>query len=407
MQPAVDNLASVRAAVATKFDELWESLAPIGRSAESGGYHRIPWSDAELECRNWFVRQAEASALSYEVDRNGNQWAWWGDPSAADAVATGSHLDSVPNGGAYDGALGVVSAFVAVELLRVQGRKPTRPVAVVSFTEEEGARFGYACVGSRLMAGILSPAEAFELVDAHGVRLPDAMRRAGYRPEQFGADRERLRRLRAFVEVHIEQGRNLVRYDAALGVASDIWPHGRYRFDFRGEANHAGTTLLDDRNDPTIAFARATLAAREAAGRHGGLATFGRLRVEPNATNAIPSLVQAWLDARAPDDERLRAIVDDTARAAGVQPTPEGATPAVAFDHELRARLERELGVPSLATAAGHDAAVLASAGVPAAMIFIRNRTGVSHAPGEYADRSDCLVGVEALAKTLEQLACR
>jgi N-carbamoyl-L-amino-acid hydrolase len=401
------DVALAGSELSTRFDELWESLLTVGRSSATGGYHRLPWTKTDLECRAWFERQAEASGLGYELDRNGNQWAWWGDSVAPEVVATGSHLDSVPDGGAYDGALGVASAFAARDLLQARGLEPKRPLAVVSFVEEEGSRFGHACVGSRLMTGVLDPAAAFALRDADDVALPEAVRHAGYSPSQFGPDRERLRRLRAFVEVHIEQGRSLVREDAPVGVAREIWPHGRYRFDFRGEANHAGTTLLGDRKDPTIPFAHALLAAREAASRRGGLATFGRFRVEPNATNAIPSLVQAWLDARAPDETRLRAIIDETATAAGVDPAIEGLTPAVEFDPELRALLSDELGAPLLSSAAGHDPAVLASAGVPAAMIFVRNRTGLSHAPGENADRAACLAGVDALARILERLACR
>lgn len=394
-------------AAATSFDRLWESLVDIGRDPVTGGYDRIPWGEADLSCRDWFERQTASRGLAYECDRNGNQWGWWGDPSAAEAVVTGSHLDSVPQGGAYDGALGVVSAFAAVDLLRERGARPKRPIAVVSFVEEEGGRFGYACVGSRLMTGALDPDRARTLVDADGLTLRDAFRQAGCDPDNLGADLERLRRIHAFVEVHIEQGRSLVHVDAAIGIASEIWPHGRFRFDFRGEANHAGTTHLADRKDPTLAFAQATLAARDAAARHAGFATFGRLRLEPNATNAIPSLLQAWLDARAPEEEWVRAIVADTAAVAAVDPETEVWAPGVVFDEKLRSLLLERLGAPMLPSAAGHDAAVLASAGVPTAMIFVRNETGVSHSPTEHAERADCLAGIHALATVFENLACR
>ena len=133
--------------LAERFSQLWSSLAPIGRQGSSGGYRRLAWTPADSELRAWFVEQADQRGMLYETDRNGNQWAWWGDPGP-DAVVTGSHLDSVPDGGAFDGPLGVVSGFLAVEELRGQGLRPDRPVAVVNCVDEEGARFGVACMGS-------------------------------------------------------------------------------------------------------------------------------------------------------------------------------------------------------------------------------------------------------------------
>jgi N-carbamoyl-L-amino-acid hydrolase len=189
-------------------------------------------------------------------------------------------------------------------------------------------------------------------------------------------------------------------------VASRIWPHGRWRLDLQGEANHAGTTRLVDRRDPMPDLARAVLAARSEAELHGGVATIGRVRVEPGGTNAIPSLVQAWLDSRAPDEETVRRVVEGVARAAGTPAYEESWTPVVEFEVGLRDRLAALLGdAPVLATGAGHDAGILATAGVPAAMLFVRNPTGVSHSPAEHASRDDCLAGVAALASVLEELS--
>jgi N-carbamoyl-L-amino-acid hydrolase len=376
-------------ATQTAFDALWDSLAPIGRDPATGGVNRLPWTPAELACRDWFRVAAAARGLDVEQDRNGNLWAYWGDPTAPELVVTGSHLDSVVDGGGYDGALGVVCAFAAIDALRDAGVHPKLTVAVVSFSEEEGARFGRACLGSKLLTGAIDPATARELRDDVGVRLGDVAE------GDFGAEPERVARIAAFVEVHVEQGRQL---DGPLGVADVIWPHGRYRFDFSGEANHAGTTPLALRRDPMLDFAHAALAARAAAETHGGLATFGRVHVEPNITNAIPSLVQAWLDVRAADEQTVGAILGDV----GGEPVRESWTPAVTFDAALRERVH----APALSTAAGHDAAILQDAGVPSAMIFVRNPTGVSHAPSEYAARDDCLAAVDALATMLRELAC-
>src|SRR6476659_9432067 len=144
-------------------DRLWADLLPVGRDGTTGGYRRHAWAPSVLACREWFAGEAARRGLDLVVDRNGNQWAWWGDPDAdGPGVVTGSHLDSVPDGGAYDGPLGVVSAFAAIDELRAEGFTPSRPIAVAAFTEEEGARFGVACLGSRLLTGAIDPGEARE-----------------------------------------------------------------------------------------------------------------------------------------------------------------------------------------------------------------------------------------------------
>jgi N-carbamoyl-L-amino-acid hydrolase len=396
------------------FRQMWESLLPIGRHAGTGGYRRYAWTPADLACRQWFRDAADARGLGVEQDRNGNLWAWWG-PSGPGAVVTGSHLDSVPDGGAYDGPLGVVSAFAATDLMRERGLAPSRPIAVVAFSDEEGARFGVACAASRLMTGSLTPDRARALRDADGVTLAEAMERAGADPGAIGRDVEALSRIDTFVELHVEQGRGLVDLDAPVGVATSIWPHGRWRFHFAGEANHAGTTRLEDRRDPMLSFANTVLSARSEATKAGALATFGKVRVEPNGTNAIPSAVTGWLDARAPEDAVLDDVVAAITQAAAARGGRDGVTVSVDaesvssvadFDKDLRDRIAARLGgAPLLPTGAGHDAGVLAVE-VPTAMLFVRNPTGVSHSPAEFAEEADCLAGVEALASVLADLAC-
>ncbi|MDN0200908.1 allantoate amidohydrolase [Streptomyces sp. S.PNR 29] len=401
------------------FHSMWAELLPIGRSSASGGYRRFAWTAADAECRAWFQAQAETRGLTYEVDRNGNQWAWLGDPGAGDAVVTGSHLDSVPDGGAFDGPLGVVSAFAALDELRDRNARCAKPLGIVNFGDEEGARFGLACVGSRLTAGQLTVEQAHRLTDGDGVTLPQAMETAGHDPDALGPDPERLARIGAFVELHVEQGRALDLSGDRVGIASAIWPHGRWRFDFRGEANHAGTTRLADRRDPMLPYAETVLAARREARLAGAVATFGKIAVEPNGVNAIPSLVRGWLDSRAADQESLDTVVagvEEAARAyaqehgVDLDVVRESFTPVVEFDHALRDELARILGndtdlkVPVLGTGAGHDAGIL-SGSIPTAMLFVRNPTGVSHSPAEFAAEDDCVAGVTALADVLEGLA--
>lgn len=396
------------AAVAADFARMWADLAPVGRHPRTGGYRRYAWSDADLTCREWFVQEADRRGLDVSVDRNGNMWAWWGDPARGDAVVTGSHLDSVPDGGAFDGPLGVVSAFAAVDELRARGVVPARPLGVAAFSDEEGARFGVACAGSRLMTGELAPERARALTDVDGTTMAEAMDRAGHDPERLGRDDELLASIGTYVELHVEQGRWLVDHDAAVGVASGIWPHGRWRLDLTGEANHAGTTRLEDRDDPMLRLASVVQVARSSAERLGTVATVGRLRVEPNATNAVAALVQAWLDARGADENAVRQVVAEVGAAAGIEALEESWSPPVSFEPGLRDRLVGVLGgAPVLGTGAGHDAGILAAAGVPAAMLFVRNPTGVSHSPAEHAETDDCLAGVAALADVLADLVSR
>ncbi|MFE9679603.1 allantoate amidohydrolase [Streptomyces sp. NPDC006259] len=399
---------------------MWRDLRPLGRNADSGGYRRYAWTAADADCRAWFKEQAEARGLAHEVDRNGNQWAWLGDPAAGDAVVTGSHLDSVPDGGAFDGPLGVVSSFAALDELRRRGARFAKPLALVNFGDEEGARFGLACVGSRLTAGHLTVEQAHRLTDGDGITLPRAMEAAGHDPDAIGPDPERLGRIGAFVELHVEQGRALDLSGDPVGIASAIWPHGRWRFDFRGEANHAGTTRLVDRRDPMLPYAETVLAARREARLAGAVATFGKISVEPNGVNAVPSLVRGWLDSRAADQGSLDQVVGGVEKAAREYAAAHGVdldvvresfTPVVEFDHALRDELARLLGqdtglrVPVLGTGAGHDAGIL-SGSIPTAMLFVRNPTGVSHSPAESAAEDDCVAGVLALADVLEGLAC-
>ena len=389
------------------FERMWTDLAPVGRSATTGGYFRQPFTTAERELDTWFEEQAAARGLRVERDEIGNTVAWWDAGLSRGGVLTGSHLDSVLDGGAYDGPLGVVSGLAAIDALRERGFVPARPIGVATFVEEEGSRFGIACLGSRLATGATSWESARELRDRDGVAFGDVV---------AGGSSSLLDGVATYVELHVEQGRDLVDRDAAVGVGSEIWPHGRYRLDFAGEANHAGTTRMEDRADPMLTYAMTALAANKQARLAGQRATFGRVEVTPNGTNAVPSLVTAWLDARCESDEVLAELVDTIARQArdradrdgtSVTVTPESVSGAVTFDPALAAAIaaDHEGGDwPVIPTAAGHDAGILAAAGIPTAMLFVRNPTGVSHSPAEHAEMADCLAGVAALAETLERL---
>ena len=345
-------------------------LAQLGRTP-AGGYRRFAWTAEDVALRAWFADRAGERGLEVVLDRAGNQLEWWG--------------------------------------------APRRPVGVVNFADEEGARFGVACAGSRLLTGALAPVHALGLVDSDGVTAGDARRAAGVAAtvDDVGRDDRALRRIGAFVELHVEQGRGLVDLGSSVGVGTGIWPHGRWRVDLPGRADHAGTTQLTDRDDPTLAHARVVLAARSAADRLGVLATCGKVLVRPNGVNAIPSGVTVWLDVRGRTERPVRQLVDEIralACAHGGDVTEESWTADTAFDEALCTRLAGVVGtagnpVPRLATGAGHDAGVLAAAGIPVSMLFVRNPTGVSHSPAEHADPADCAAGVTALAAVLRDLA--
>jgi len=398
----------------SRFASAWSELAGVGRDHRWGGYSRHGFDDADMQLRQWFAEQAGRRGLGVETDRNGNVWAWWGEPGTG-AVVTGSHLDSVPGGGAFDGPLGIVSALLAVDELRLRGVTPSRPLAVACFVEEEGGRFGLPCLGSRLMTGALDPDQARRLHDPDGVSLAEAARRSGFDPSVMGPDPARLASIGTFVELHVEQGRLLRAADpaAVVGIGSEIVAHGRWRITVTGQGNHAGTTAPADRHDPMIPAAAGVLAARREIGAHpGAVATVGRILPIPGGTNVVASSVQFWLDARHASAVVTATLVDAIVAAVRREAAAEGCavmvqresmSDRVTLDAGLGLQMSALLSAPVIPTGAGHDAGILAPH-VPTAMLFVRNTSGISHAPEEHADTADCLIGIEALADVLSDL---
>ncbi|MEU0502324.1 allantoate amidohydrolase [Nocardia sp. NPDC005998] len=393
---------------------LLTEIAEVGRDARRGGYSRHVYDRAELELRDWFTEQAARRGLDVTTDRNGNIWAWWGAPGAG-AVVTGSHLDSVPGGGAFDGPLGVTSALAAVDILRAKGFAPAKPLALLVFAEEEGGRFGVPCLGSRLLTGAIDADRARGLRDAAGITFAEAAAEAGHDPRRFGADPDALANIGCFVELHVEQGRGLIGLDSPVATGSSIIAHGRYRFSFTGQGNHAGATRMPDRHDPMLPAAAVIAAARRvAAATDDARATVGKLIPTPGGTNVIASTVDLWLDARVAGDGRTAALVEDiagfareaaAAEGCEVTVTEESYSDDVVFDDALRGRMDGVLGgVPALPTGAGHDAGILA-AHVPSGMLYVRNPTGISHAPQEHSEPADVDFGAASLARVLEDLA--
>ena len=392
---------------------LLASIEDVGRDARRGGYSRPVYSTAELDLRAWFEAEAQQRGLDVETDRNGILWAWWGPPQDG-ALVTGSHLDSVPGGGAFDGPLGVASALAAIDVLRGRAVQPRRSLALAVFPEEEGSRFGVACLGSRLLTGSIDADKARNLRDADGTTFADAARANGLDPDHLGRDDQALSRIGDFVELHVEQGRGLGDGGPAVAVGGSVLGHGRWRLSISGQGNHAGTTAMADRADPMVAAAHIVLAVQQAAARlEGARATVGRIEPVPGGTNVIASRADLWLDARHPQDTATLELVETIHGKAQKIAAFEGCTVSLSreswtgtteFDAGLRRSLELSLpGAPVLPTGAGHDAGILA-VHVPAGMLFVRNPTGISHSPEEHVEPEDAEAGAVALADVLQDL---
>ena len=395
---------------------LLKDISGVGRDTTRGGYSRPVFSTAETDLRAWFIEQAGRRGLDVHTDANGIIWAWWDTAAGVrtDAVATGSHLDSVPGGGEYDGPLGVASALVAVDLLKARNFWPRRPLALAVFPEEEGSRFGVACLGSRLLTGELDANKARNLKDPDGNTYADVAAANGQDPRFIGPDYMALQQLGMFVELHVEQGRGLIDLNQPVAIGSSILGHGRWKLSIAGEGNHAGTTLMKDRRDPMIAAAKMMVSIRDTARKYkDARATVGRVQPVPGGTNVIASRVDLWIDVRHPEDSVTAALVEAIGLNAQVLAAEEGCTavlgteslsPTVHFDGVLRDRLRELLpSAPVLDTGAGHDAGVLA-AQLPTAMLFVRNPTGISHSPDELVEDRDAEAGALALADSLAGL---
>jgi len=324
----------------------------------------------------------------------------------------GSHLDTVPNAGTFDGPLGIVAAIAVVERLAAGGPQPSCPVEVVAFADEEGTRFGTSYLGSAAYIGALDPAW-LDQVDADGTTLRDAIRASGGDPDV--ALETSPPELLGYLEVHIEQGPVLEREGLPVGVVTAIAGQTRARIVLTGEAGHAGTLPMDARHDALAAAAEAVLAVeRHGRAEPGLVATVGALTLSPNVGNVVPGEVRMLLDLRHADDgvrrrtaEEVRAKVEGIAAARGVDAgwATRYETPAAVLDAMLRERLAdgiRAEGLPvrELVSGAGHDAVVLSRI-CPAAMLFVRCAEGISHDPRESVSEEDVAVALDVLERAV------
>ena len=365
------------------------------------GWTRAPWTPELRAAEQLVIDAAVAGGMVCEHDPAGNLWITDPNAPADGLVAVGSHLDTVPKGGAFDGVLGVVGGLVAVLALRAAGVPNVERLAVISFADEEGSRFNTPCFGSRTMVGTFGD-EVADMQDKDGISIRDV---GPKRP----ADAAGLqRRIAAYFEIHVEQGLALDPAEISLGIATSLSARGRWEWQVVGEANHAGTTPMAGRRDALVRAAEFVLAVQRTAVAHdGAVATVGRITPWPGGTNVIPGRCSGTLDVRALNnatrDAVVQALVEEFSDFVIERKSTDD---AAIFDPALIANLHaaaKELGVSSmdLPSYAGHDAGTLALAGVPSVMIFTRSPNGISHNPAEHSDESVCLESIAVLAAAL------
>ena len=390
------------------YRRLFAEISTIGHGER--GWNRIAWGEGEDAAHLWFEQTARALSLELERDLAGNLWAIEPGSNGGAFDAVGSHLDTVGDGGAFDGVLGVVAGFVAVEAVRRRGAARPRPLAVGCMVDEEGARFGATIYGSRALVGEWKIDELLARRDADGVLFADAAAARGVTAQTLADAPSFLPRIASWIEVHVEQGKRLVDVPAALGVATVLAPRERWSVTYRGAADHAGTTPMVERRDPLVAAARTVVRAHDVANAEpGAVATVGRLSVLPGSSNVIPAEVRFSLDVRACHAaalERVRAqILVDPGGGIEHASACDSRDPGCFFDDELRTALHAAAAAESavaidLSAYAGHDAGVLARV-LPAAMLFVRNPTGSSHNKTEFTSEADALTACAVLARTL------
>ena len=388
-------------------------------SAPTGAVTRILYSEEDMAARAYLSSLAEEAGLSVRTDALGNTFYRWGTFDKS-AVATGSHIDAIPHSGRYDGTVGVIGGLEAIRALKSAGFEPKRPLELVLFTAEEPTRFGVGCLGSRALAGTLTPEAVRDLRDEEG-KNPDEARkevRFGGRLEDVALPEGHYH---AFVELHIEQGPVLERENVPIGIVTAIAAPATLHLTLTGEGGHAGAVLMPGRKDALVAGAEIAGAVERAAVESGApdtVATVGVFDVYPRAVNSIPSRVFMTVDVRDVDLERRDRVVSKIKEAVssigqnrGIEAQVDiiNADPPATCDAGVVEATEAAAGEGGLETLhmvsrAYHDTLFMARV-CPVGMIFIPCKNGVSHRPDEYSAPEAIEKGVRVLARTLARLA--
>lgn len=402
-------------------DRLWDRLMQLSKIGpqEAGGVTRLSFSPEERAAKNLVAGFMKEAGLAVREDEVGNLIGRKeGKNPEAPVVLVGSHLDSVPNGGNFDGPLGVLSGVEILQAMHEQGIETEHPVEVIAFTDEEGTRFGYGMIGSRGIAGLLRRSE-LEMRDEAGISIAEAMEKSGLDPAHIEEAAREPGSVKAYVELHIEQGKVLENRGLSVGVVSGVAGPLWLKFVLEGEAGHAGATPMSMRRDPLAAAAQVMLAIeREAAREEISVGTVGKLQVFPGGVNIIPGRVEFTLDLRDVDvavrDKVEQAIMQEAeaiCERRGVRLQVEllqRIDPAVCST-EIQSAIREACAAEGLETitlpsGAGHDCMQLTGL-CPVGMIFARSKDGISHNPAEYTSKEDCANGAKVLYRTVLSLA--
>ncbi len=384
------------------------------RTSDDVGAQRLCWGDGWRTARDFLRELLGEIGLATDVDEAGNAWAYLSG-AREPLLAVGSHLDSVPNGGWLDGALGVMAAVGVLRAWAEADERPPRTLALVDWADEEGARFGRSLFGSSAAAGTFDPAELADARGADGRGAQEVLAENGVELEGVVESRSRLERLGAYLELHIEQGPVLEAEGIKAAAVSGCVGVERVRFLIRGRVSHAGTTPMEARHDAGLAAAAAALRVEAIASGEGGVGTVGELSFEPGIPTAVPGRASMVVDLRHPDAEALarmlaavREAVADSGgeRGCEVSEEPVWRIDPIAFDPDLvaSARQACELVTGTgyeLPSGALHDAASMAPH-LPAAMVFSPSIAGVSHAPEEDTAERDLIAGIKAFGALVE-----
>lgn len=378
------------------------------------GYFRLGYTDVESESHEQFVKIAEELDLTVCEDEVGNKMARWETDSKDQRyVSSGSHLDTVSGGGAYDGAAGVVASLAAIKLLKDEGFKPERPLEVICFRSEESDRFGVSTIGSKCMSGLFDEDGLANLKDEKGITLKEAMESQGYRWDQAKEGEREVNEIYSFYELHIEQGKRLEGF-TDLGVVDAVACPIRLEMIIKGEYGHTGTTLMTERRDALVVASQViqevekeTKRINEEGHAYPLMATVSQIRSFPNSISVIPGKVILGIDIRSVDDTLKERLVNSlekktTVLDATISMERKVNSQSVFLDKKMKDAIRSEIlkkreSVPVLDSRAGHDVMNMQSKW-PSGMLFIPCRNGVSHSPKEYATIENIVEGAKVIA---------
>ena len=394
---------------------IFDNLSFIGKNEY--GLQRLAFSDFENQAHHFIKDKLAELEIETREDSFGNLFARIsGKDNTLPAVATGSHLDTVPNGGAYDGAVGVISGLYALSQLKNKALR--HPIEMIAFRAEESSRFGFSCMGSKLMTGCADFEKWRKHRDHEGNNIFDVLMKQGVQAEQLNDVEIKSSDYKAFVEIHTEQGRVLEESGISVGVVSAIAAPTRFLIEIDGQADHSGATPMGQRHDALVSAASIITLVNEVASRearYGTVGTVGHMEVSPNAMNVIPGKVVMNVDIRGINEESIRRVVTElkefisSIKNVNVTETCMSEEKPTPLNNDIATVLAESCSELSIShrimqSGAGHDAMYMAKK-MPTAMLFAPSVNGISHNPEEYTDFNDIWNCARVLTHALEQLA--